>query len=261
MIYQNESGSWCRICPECNKEILHTGKYSKYVTKKHDKNKRMCNSCSQSGKNHPNFGKSSWSKGLTKETDDRILKMSESVRKSITPKLIETNRLSHLGKIHSIKTKKLWSKQRQGKNNAMFGKRHNEITRKKISEVIKNNWKSGLYKFIFKSKGQLEIIDILNKLGYNIVGEYYVKGKPFDIFIKDKNLLIEFNGTYWHCDSRIYDENYYHTKQKMTAKELWNRDNKKQKLAVEDGYKVKVIWQKDWERCNNKIQYLTKIVN
>ena len=151
MIFNNENG-WFRFCPNCNKEILHKGKYSKYVAKKHDKNKRLCHSCSQSGINHPNFGKSGWSKGLTKETDARILKMSESVKKSITPELIEINRKSHLGKKPSLETKKLWSNQRQGKNNAMYGKHHNETTRKKISEVIKNNWKSGLYKFIFKSK-------------------------------------------------------------------------------------------------------------
>ena len=259
MIFKLKDG-WSRNCRGCGKTIIHKGRYSKYVAKKHDKYKKLCRSCSQSGENHPNFGNSSWSRGLTKETDERIKKMSESVKLSITPELIEKNKKFHTGRKPSLKTKMLWSFQRSGKGNGMYGKHHKISSKQLISNNTKNNWMNGVYKFIWKSNGQKEIENILRKLKYKVKAEYYINGKPYDIFVEDKNLIIEFNGTYWHCDPRFYSEHYYNTKQKMLSIELWNKDKEKIDMAKRGGYNAVTIWQKDWENCYNKEFFLQEIL-
>lgn len=60
-----------------------------------------------------------------------------------------------------------------------------------------------------------------------------------------KNILIEFQGSYWHCDPRMYEANYFHPQKERTAEEIWDYDSCKQKLANENGYKVFIVWEKD----------------
>lgn len=62
-----------------------------------------------------------------------------------------------------------------------------------------------------------------------------------------ENILIEFQGTYWHCDPRVYESNFFHVQKGRTAEEIWDYDLSKQKLAKEHGYKVFVVWEKDCE--------------
>jgi hypothetical protein len=131
--------------------------------------------------------------------------------------------------------------------------RHSNETKQKLSDITKNQWLTGIHKPIYKSKGHVEIMDIISKLGYKVEDEHIVCGKPFDVFVEDKNLLIEFNGTYWHRDPRFYGEeegNFY-----------WNKDKLKVDNAIEKGYIVKTIWQYDWENCIDKEKMIGEIIN
>jgi len=53
---------------------------------------------------------------------------------------------------------------------------------------------------------------------------------------------------------------YYHQYSKLTAEQIWNRDKEKIKLAENAGYKVKVIWEDDWNNCENKEEHLKLII-
>lgn len=74
-----------------------------------------------------------------------------------------------------------------------------------------------------------------------------LKGKELDIYLPDLKLAFEFDGTYWHADSRFYNENYYLPAKNKTAKEIWEYDNEKDKLAKEIGITIIHIKQYDWE--------------
>lgn len=130
---------------------------------------------------------------------------------------------------------------------------HTEETKLKLSNLTKQQWSDGVHKRTFKSKGQKEVIDLITQLGYQIEDEYLVCGRPFDVFVKDKNLLIEFNGTFWHRDPRFYDE--------TEGKVYWDKDREKIDNAVKSGYDVRTIWQYDWEKCNDKKQLIGEILN
>lgn len=67
-----------------------------------------------------------------------------------------------------------------------------------------------------------------------------------------KNKIIEFNGTWYHCDPKIYNENYIHPMNGV-AKDIWEKDKIKNKIAKLKGYDVLVIWEKEFENDFEKI--------
>lgn len=134
---------------------------------------------------------------------------------------------------------------------------HSDETKKKLSKITKKQWEDGIHTPTFKSKGQLEIVDFLQKNSYSIEEEFLVEGRPFDIKVND--LLIEFNGTYWHLDPRFYDKDYYDKSRNILAEDIWNRDADKKNIAISNGYRFITIWQYDLE--NNKEETLQNIIN
>ena len=142
-------------------------------------------------------------------------------------------------------------------------KPHTEEAKRKMSEIFFRKWKNGDYDNrvkSFSSKSQLELMKFIGHGGYTTESEYTINGKPYDIFVKEKNLIIEFNGTYWHLDPRIYDENYYDKSRNIYASELWKRDKQKLAVAKKLGYNVMVVWEKDWCECADKIKYVKSIL-
>ena len=145
-------------------------------------------------------------------------------------------------------------KLRKSKKTKRTGFKHTQDTKDKLSSITKNHWRNGIHKPIFKSNGQLEVIKILKEQGYTIQDEYIVEGKPYDVFVKEKNLLIEFNGTYWHRDPRFL-------KPTEDSQKIWEKDKNKMLIAESYGYTLKVIWQHDWEKCKNKEIYIKKLLD
>ena len=70
---------------------------------------------------------------------------------------------------------------------------------------------------------------------------------PFDYGSHHHKKVIEFYGTYWHGDVRIYDPNTKHPTNKKYLYEIHEHDAKKRNAAIEMGYKVYVIWELDWK--------------
>jgi len=65
--------------------------------------------------------------------------------------------------------------------------------------------------------------------------------------------LIEYNGDYWHCNPLLYEPDYFHDLLDMTAKEKWDNDSKKISFAKDKGYKVLVVWERDYKNNKDKI--------
>jgi len=62
-----------------------------------------------------------------------------------------------------------------------------------------------------------------------------------------KNILIEFQGKYWHCDPREYKSDFFHTIKKKTAQEIWDYDLEKKTLFESIGYEIFCVWEKDYD--------------
>jgi|ERR1035437_368119 hypothetical protein len=65
------------------------------------------------------------------------------------------------------------------------------------------------------------------------------------------NTIYEFLGDYWHGNPKIHNKNDINKVSKSTFGELYNFIfNKKFKILKENGYKIKYIWENDWDLWN-----------
>ena len=80
-------------------------------------------------------------------------------------------------------------------------------------------------------------------------------GYQIDFYDKTKNLVIEFQGDYWHCNPNKYDKDFFHNVKKLTAEEIWEYDqNKKNFICKELNNPIYLqIWESDYRNDPQKI--------
>lgn len=172
---------------------------------------------------------------------------------------------SQLGKIVSNDTKKNISKAKRGSaawNKDKHGYRTAESL-KKSSDITRYLHHIGTYPFKRKSKAHSEIENIIQSLEIEFKSEYKISKYSYDIYVESKNLVIEYNGTYWHLDPAVYPVDYYDKSKNRYAIDQWNRDDIKRNTAVLNGYAFITIWQREWDSLNEtqKILKIKKILN
>jgi G:T-mismatch repair DNA endonuclease (very short patch repair protein) len=68
------------------------------------------------------------------------------------------------------------------------------------------------------------------------------------IFVdKTTKHIIEVYGDYWHCNPKVYDDNYIHPYYKMTAQQKRKLDEERKQYLESLGYYVTVVWESDME--------------
>jgi G:T-mismatch repair DNA endonuclease (very short patch repair protein) len=154
----------------------------------------------------------------------------------------------------NIKRKKICKKcslkKQIGEGNPFFNKKHSEESIKKM--LISQN---KTIKPISKPEKEIAKILSINKIKFT---QQEIIGKPFDFYLPELNLLVEFNGDYWHCNPKIYKHDYFNKKLLKTAKEIWEKDFNKVYLAESRGYFCEVIWESDYKNNKNIILDIIK---
>jgi G:T-mismatch repair DNA endonuclease (very short patch repair protein) len=130
-----------------------------------------------------------------------------------------------------------------GEGNPFYGKKHSKETIVKISKILTEN----PTKFSSSSKPEKKILDILTNLKYDAKKTFRIDKYVCDIFVKKLNLIIEYNGDYWHCNPKKYHENFFHPHKKKTAKEIWVQDEIRIDNLKKLGYTLEVIWESDFD--------------
>lgn len=146
------------------------------------------------------------------------------------------------------------------------GRKHTKETKDKIKKTIKERYNVEnpflLAKHTSLSKPQKEIHKFLKENIKNVKLDHPIycgdKCYKVDILLNDKNYIIEFNGSYWHCDPRTYKEDYLNKKKNKTAKEIWREDKERYANLQNLGYKVNIIWELDYNK--NKEEILKNIL-
>lgn len=112
-----------------------------------------------------------------------------------------------------------------------------------------------------ETKIENKVSETLDKLNIPHSKQYWINKKSYDIIITNTNILIEVNGDFWHANPIDYKENDIlpHPFKSVTAKELWEKDLEKKKLAESKGYKIIYIWEKELKE--NKDNLLDLIIN
>jgi G:T-mismatch repair DNA endonuclease (very short patch repair protein) len=100
------------------------------------------------------------------------------------------------------------------------------------------------------SKPEKELYNSLIKHVSDIETQFILNNykKRFIYDIRCGNKIIEFNGSYWHCDPRLFEENYFRKDAKLYAKDIWEKDKIKISLARNRGFDVLVIWELDFKK-------------
>lgn len=110
-----------------------------------------------------------------------------------------------------------------------------------IKETLNNH---NIYNQILYGECEKYINNYEKKIGYKL-----------DFYDKTKNLIIEFQGDYWHCNPKQYDGSYFHEVKNLYAKEIWEYDkNKKDFICKElDNPIYLQIWESDYRSNPNKV--------
>ena len=83
------------------------------------------------------------------------------------------------------------------------------------------------------SQGHRQVARALQKLGIDIKNEFVVGSYPYDIYIKELNLIIEYYGDRWHYNKRIYSQDYWDKVKDRYAYAKWEKDEYKVNFAKE----------------------------
>lgn len=104
-----------------------------------------------------------------------------------------------------------------------------------------------------------EVIEFLKEHGFKPKIEFRIPFPPrgyrsYDVKVGNK--LIEVQGDYWHANPKKYQSNDVITWSmgKMTAQQVWNRDEFKRQLAISFGYDLFVVWESDWKQCRTTVE-------
>lgn len=224
-------------CPSCKKFIPTKSKDKIICCRNHItkiNNMTDCKSCSlekQKGEGNPFYGKKH-----TKNTKKKISKSRKGKAKG------EYNAMSN--PIHrqraTTNLKQKWDKGEM------------EHARKIMSDTMKNSIRSGKLKNVNKSKTESVIKSLIESYGYYVIHSYRVDTKICDLYIPELNLVLEYNGDYWHCNPKKYESNYFNQKKSKYAWEIWEYDQSKVDLIKSYGYNVEVVWEDNF-KTNDKI--------
>jgi hypothetical protein len=91
--------------------------------------------------------------------------------------------------------------------------------------------------------------------------EYFIHdGSNFFRYdFKYRNIMIEFNGDFWHMSPMLYEYNDINCITKTSAKVVWERDKLKGEAATKRGFNLITLWESEWRR--DKDTLLVKIKN
>jgi len=193
-----------RNCPKCEKEIIHTRKDSmiKYLNS-------LCKKCYY---NRPK------NTGPFVKNCPECNKIIKFTRSDVLFKSIKENKscksCSFKDKIYTEERNKKISISREGKPSNMMGKRHSKETKLKIGKSnttsIKKAWTNpDIRKKYLRynkwintrlDKGQLELLEKWNRLGFRFQPNFQLKTDKFlyylDGYDKEKNVVLEYDSRY-----------------------------------------------------------------
>lgn len=247
-------------CPNCGKLFHPVRKSSKFCCREcgieYNKTHGAYKKTDEQRKklSEARMGKEPWNKGK-KTSEETIAKFKESIKDTWTEEKREKQR---------IKQKEVWSNpELLEKHSKIMQESHaSEETRAKTAKAIHEynltitdeQWKERYLKAfqtksengtLFSSKGELEIREYIESLGFST--DKYVIGKDhnrfeLDIYVKEKNLAVEYNGCYYHASNGINHrgKNYHFNKNVIAYKEgieliqVWEDQWKNQKEIIKD---------------------------
>lgn len=78
-------------------------------------------------------------------------------------------------------------------------------------------------------------------------------GKLFFLDYVIGNCVIEYNGSFWHADTRDFDSQDFHPVRKQIVETIWKDDHDRYYRLENMGYDVKIVWSNDVMEDRNNV--------
>lgn len=241
---------------------LKNRKCSKCGTIISDDNKTgLCKSCylryGKVGPNNPFYGKKHNHKTIerlrtsSKESTKKLWQDPE-YRAKVIENATGLHRSEEFKREQSIRTKASYDKI--------------EGLRELRGKIFAQSWRDGNTHYVAKpshvSKEEKALQSSIESFGIQIVRNATVQiGKRKYIspdMLIDGKIIVEYYGDYYHGNPNIYSDDDIICNGAMTAKEKREVDKKRVLMARRTGYKVIIVWEKDYK--NNKEKTTEKVI-
>jgi G:T-mismatch repair DNA endonuclease (very short patch repair protein) len=141
-----------------------------------------------------------------------------------------------------------WNKFLPAEQQPFYGKKHNKEYYDKRDKTVFERYgvkfATELAKSSPRSKKEKRLENLLKGYYTNKrVGPY----KP-DYLNEETKHIIEVYGDYWHCNPKLFKEDFYHSQLKQTAAEKWMADDQRKTYLESLGYIVTVVWESDLDK-------------
>ena len=78
-----------------------------------------------------------------------------------------------------------------------------------------------------------------------------------DGFVADSKKVLEYHGSYWHGNPRMYDQGFVHPITKKTMGEMHDKTMKREQELRDLGYEVETIWDDEW----NIVKFMARLAH
>jgi len=129
---------------------------------------------------------------------------------------------------------------------------HTEETKAKLSRATSRAIAEGRMPRV--SKAEQRVGPVLDTLGIAYKAQYGIRGARgrfavvVDYFLPGMNTALEFNGTFWHADPRVYPKGPVHASQRRTA----DRYKRKSAFLASHGIRLVEVWEMDFNKDPEK---------
>lgn len=106
------------------------------------------------------------------------------------------------------------------------------------------------------SKMETNILNLIEqKLNITIERQFEIlyEHRIYKFDGKYNDIVIEFNGDYWHCNPLKYESTYFHPTKKIYAQEIWDFDKFKCEIVAKQ-YKKFIIWENELNESDKIIE-------
>lgn len=109
----------------------------------------------------------------------------------------------------------------------------------------------------YRSKQEMELEESLTRHNLKVSPQYKIGKYFYDLFIENTNILIEYNGDFWHANPQLYSaEKYMYAG--LTAEDIWTKNKLKYEHAQKNGYDVIIIWEQDYHNNNDSFESIVE---
>jgi len=201
----------------------------------------------------------SYERGYFCQTQDCKNEISLSILGKSYDKSFEYigSRVDYLCILHKKKEEEIKYNKSLGTKKEYFIKKYGEIEGLcKWNEMIDSFNKRMKNTYFGKpriSKAQNKIKELLINLNIDFEFEKPYKNEKdwygyIDFYIPNKNMAIEFYGSFWHCDPKFYNENFFNKRSKLFAYQIWNQDKNRINYIYKNVFKepptILIIWER-----------------